>query len=71
MRTESLLKVGYVFKKNALVNESGRVPKQTCSQSAVRDVSTHDAGERALMMDISQDERRQSWRMKNKRKKSA
>ncbi len=31
------------FFKNALENESGRVPKQTCSQSAVRGVSNHDA----------------------------
>ncbi len=36
------------FFKSALENESGRVPKQTCSQSAVRGVSTHDVGERAL-----------------------
>ncbi len=28
--------------------ESGPVPKQTCSQSAVRGVSTHDPEERAL-----------------------
>ncbi len=35
------------FFKNALENESGgRVPKQTCSQSAVGGVSTHDAEEK-------------------------
>ncbi len=34
------------FFKNALENKSGRVPKQTCRQSAVRGVSTHDMGER-------------------------
>ncbi len=34
------------FFKNAL--ENCPVPKQTCSQSAVRGVSTHDAEERTL-----------------------
>ncbi len=36
---------GYAFKKKK--NESGRVPKQTCSQSTVRGVSTHYAEEKA------------------------
>ncbi len=40
------LKVSMKFVKNAL--ESGRVPKQTCSQSAVRGVSTRDVEERAF-----------------------
>ncbi len=35
------------FFKNAL--ESGRIAKQTCSQSAVRGVSTYDAEEKALI----------------------
>ncbi len=35
------------FFKNALKNESGQVPKQTCSQSAVRVVSIYDVEERA------------------------
>ncbi len=35
------LKVGYVIFR-------GQVPQQTCSQSAVRGVSTHDVEERAF-----------------------
>ncbi len=44
------------FFKHALENLVGSVQKQTCSQSAVRGVSTHDARrERSSvhMMDIS------------------
>ncbi len=38
-----LLKVGYViFQKHFRKPSRGRVAKQTCSQSAVRGVSTHD-----------------------------
>ncbi len=37
-----------IFSKMLFWTESGRVPIQTCSQSAVRGVSTHDAEERAL-----------------------
>ncbi len=41
-------KVGYVFfQKRFKKNESGQVPKQTCSQSAVRVVSIYDVEERA------------------------
>ncbi len=40
----------YLF-KNAL--ESGRVPKQTCSQSAVRGVSTHDARRERLIVHMT------------------
>ncbi len=52
------------FFKNALENESGPIPKQTCSQSAVRGVSTQDARERVSvhMTDISRAERRQKDR---------
>ncbi len=43
------LKVGYViFQKRFRKLRRGRVPKQTCSQSAVKDVSTHDVEERAF-----------------------
>ncbi len=43
------LKVGYViFQKRFRKLSGGPVLKQTCSQSAVRGVSTHDAEERAL-----------------------
>ncbi len=45
---ETVLKVGYVFFQKRFRKESGPVPKQTCSQSAVRGMSTHDAEERAL-----------------------
>ncbi len=52
------------FFKNALENESGRVSKQTCSQSAVRGVSTRDARrERSVhMTDIRWGEGRQKER---------
>ncbi len=41
------LKVGYViFQKRFIKLSRGRVPKQTCSQSALRGVSTHDMEER-------------------------
>ncbi len=41
------LKAGYViFLKRFRKPSRGRVPKQTCSQSAVRGVSTHDMEER-------------------------
>ncbi len=44
------LKVGYViFQKRFRKPSRGRVPKQNCSQSAVRGVSTHDAEESALI----------------------
>ncbi len=44
-----LLKVGYViFQKHFRKPSRGRVAKQTCSQSAVRGVSTHDVEERAF-----------------------
>ncbi len=43
------LKAGYViFQKRFRKLSWGRVPKQTCSQSAVRGVSTHDMEERAF-----------------------
>ncbi len=43
------LNVGYViFQKRIRKLSRGRVPKQTCSQSAVRGVSTHDVEERVL-----------------------
>ncbi len=43
------LKIGYViFQKCFRKLSQGRVPKQTCSQSAVRGVSTHDMKERAF-----------------------
>ncbi len=45
---------GMHFFKKALENESGRVPKQTFSQSAVRGVCTRDAKERALISVHSQ-----------------
>ncbi len=35
-----------IFQKR--FRKRGRVPKQTCSQSAVRGVSTHDVEERAF-----------------------
>ncbi len=37
-----------IFSKMLKKTESGQVPKQTCSQSAVRGVSTHDVEESAL-----------------------
>ncbi len=41
--------MGYViFQKLFRKLSQGRVPKQTCSQSAVRGVSIHDVGERAF-----------------------
>ncbi len=44
----NVLKVGYVFfQKRFRKLSRGPVPKQTCSQSAVRGVSTHDVEERA------------------------
>ncbi len=42
------LKVGYVTFQRFRKLSRGRVPKQTCSQSAVRGVSTHDVEERAF-----------------------
>ncbi len=55
----SLLKVEFEF-----FQKLGHVPKQTCSPSAVRDVSTHEERrERSEnMTDISQAERRQKDR---------
>ncbi len=44
-----ILKVGYViFHKFFRKLSRNRVPKQTCSQSAVGGVSTHDMEERAF-----------------------
>ncbi len=61
------LKVGYViFKKRIKKLSRGRVPKQTCSQSAVRGVSTHDVDERAFSEQPSRETERQRWRIKNK-----
>ncbi len=48
-RFQEGLKAGYViFQKRFRKLSRGRVPKQTCSQSAVRGVSTHDVEERAF-----------------------
>ncbi len=45
----SILKVGYViFQKCFRKLSRGRVPKQTCSQSAVRGVYIHDVEERTF-----------------------
>ncbi len=57
------------FFKNAFENESGRVSKQTCSQSAVRGVSTRDARrQRSVhMTDIRRGTtERERWRIKTK-----
>ncbi len=48
LKLELMLKVGYVIKKKNALENGGRVPKQTCSQSAVTGVSTHDVEERAF-----------------------
>ncbi len=49
------LKAGYViFQKRFSKLSQDRVPKQTCSQSAVRGVSTHDVEERAFSEQPSQ-----------------
>ncbi len=41
--------MGYViFQKRFRKLSRGQVPKQTCSQSAVRGMSTHDVEERAF-----------------------
>ncbi len=67
-----------IFFKNALENESGQVPKQTCSQSAVRGVSTHDAEERAFisahdghLAELSDSRKIEMENKKQKRKTSA
>ncbi len=52
------LKVGYViFQKRFIKLSRGRVPKQTCSQSALRGVSTHDMEERERSMNSGATER--------------
>ncbi len=71
-RTDSAVKQLYslkvrcaFFQKRFRKQVGGRVPKQTCSQSAVKGVSTHDARrERSSvhMTDISRAERRQKDR---------
>ncbi len=61
------LKVGYVtFQKHLKKLSRVRVPQQTCSQSAVRGVSTHDVEERAFGEQPSRLAERQRWRIKSK-----
>ncbi len=58
------------FSKTHYKTESGRVPKQTCSQSAVRGVSTYDMEERAFSEQPS-DRKIEMADKKQKRKTSA
>ncbi len=62
------LKVGYVIISKTL--SRGRVPKQTCSQSAVRGVSTRDVEDRAFNEQPS-DRKIEMADKKQKRKTSA
>ncbi len=66
------LKVGYViFQKRFRKLSGGRVPKQTCSQSAVRGVSTHDTEESVQWTAEPSDRKIEMVDKKLKRKTSA